>query len=436
MRIGRTIPPAASPVAIRDILNGLKGLTRGKNETARFQQELKDFFGARHCFLVSSGKAALWVILSALRRIHPDRSEVLIPAYTCYSVPSAIENAGLKATLCDIEADTLDFDFLQLEKIVNGGGVNNCAVSSRNGICHQMKPSSNNMLAVIPTHLFGFPSDIRKVREIVTDPAITIIEDAAQAMGGRLEGKKLGMLGDVGFFSLGRGKSFSTVEGGIILTNRDNLAHEIEKLLHNLPEYSRTEIFILLLYAMILTVFMHPMMFWLPKSLPFLKLGQTIYEPMFPKKKMSAFQAGLSRGWQEKLMALVRIRSMNATHWGKVLSTSPLKARLWLCLEKSDDLKRSPDEDTVIGPIRFPIMIGDEFTAKRLVAIGEVKGLGLSATYPDSIDGVKELKAGFNGRNYPIAKELSRKVMTLPTHGYINAHDKERIAELLTRDSI
>jgi len=118
MRIGRTLPPAASPIYPRDILSGIKGVFRGKRELNRFQSELKEYFGVKHCFLVSSGKAALTLILKALHKIHPDRDEVLIPAFTCYSVPSAIVRAGLKVRLCDISPDTLDFDFNQLDKIL------------------------------------------------------------------------------------------------------------------------------------------------------------------------------------------------------------------------------------------------------------------------------------------------------------------------------
>ena len=116
MHIGRTLPPAASPIYPRDILSGIKRGFSGKKELNRFESELKEYFGVKHCFLVSSGKAALTLILQALKDMHPERNEVLIPAFTCYSVPSAIVRAGLKVRLCDIKPDTIDFD--QLDKIL------------------------------------------------------------------------------------------------------------------------------------------------------------------------------------------------------------------------------------------------------------------------------------------------------------------------------
>lgn len=122
MRIGRTLPPAAAPIYPKEIISGLKGLLRGRLELKRFESELRKYFGVKYCFFVSSGRAALTLILQALKDLHPDRDEVLIPAYTCYTVPSAIVRAGLKVKLCDIDPKTLDFDFDELAKILNPPG--------------------------------------------------------------------------------------------------------------------------------------------------------------------------------------------------------------------------------------------------------------------------------------------------------------------------
>ena len=223
MRIGRTLPPAAAPIYLNDIFSGLKGLIRGPKEINRFESELKAHYNVKHCFLLSSGKAALTIILKALHELYPEKNEVLIPAYTCYSVPSAILKAGLKIKLCDINPGTLDFDFDQLKKILSPSNTTN---------------TKNSILAVIPTDLFGLPADVDQVRKINKDDKISIIEDAAQAMGGTLNKKKLGTLGDAGFFSLGRGKAFSTIEGGIILTNNNSIADNITKQIKTLPTYN------------------------------------------------------------------------------------------------------------------------------------------------------------------------------------------------------
>ncbi|MEO0248960.1 MAG: DegT/DnrJ/EryC1/StrS family aminotransferase, partial [candidate division WOR-3 bacterium] len=210
MHIGRTLPPAAAPISLQDILAGLSGLRRGRRELARFECELKEFFGVDYCFLVSSGKAALTIILRALKAMYPNRDQVLIPAYTCYSVPSAIVRAGLNVQLCDMHPETLDFDYAQLDRFLHR------AKPQPNKLNKHGQPSTR-FLALIAAHLFGIASNIEGLRSLIGDNEPVIVEDAAQAMGGKRNNRKLGTLGDVGFFSLGRGKAISTVEGGIIL---------------------------------------------------------------------------------------------------------------------------------------------------------------------------------------------------------------------------
>lgn len=195
IRLGRTLPPAAAPIPLSVVLQALPSCFRPDSDEFRFETEIKQEFGQRYCLLVSSGKAALVLILKALQKLYPDRDEVLIPAFTCYSVPAAIKKAGLKIKLCDTGAGSLDLDKNELGKIL--------AADNKN----------NKILCVLVTHLFGCPADFAGIKEIMGDK-IPIVEDAAQAMGEEIDNKKIGTLGDVGFFSLGRGKSLSTMEGG------------------------------------------------------------------------------------------------------------------------------------------------------------------------------------------------------------------------------
>ena len=116
----RILPPAASPIPWDNIIKALVNLfSNSKNPVQNFQNELKSFFGVEYCFLVSSGKSALSLILETLHEVHPSRNEVLIPAFTCYSVPAAIKKVGLKIKICDIDPATLDFDWKGLETIAN-----------------------------------------------------------------------------------------------------------------------------------------------------------------------------------------------------------------------------------------------------------------------------------------------------------------------------
>src|SRR5688500_6050437 len=200
MRIGGTLPPAAAPVRCRDLCHGVLGMLSPDDSIRALENSVRQYFGTKHVFLVSSGKAALSMTLTALKA-SSSRTEVVIPAYTCFSMPAAVLSAGLKPILCDINPSTFDFDHEQLEATLN-----------------------DNTLCVVAHHLFGIPSDIERVRALCHQRGIIVIEDAAQAMGVESSGRKLGTLGDVGIFSLGRGKNITCGSGGIVVTQSDRIA--------------------------------------------------------------------------------------------------------------------------------------------------------------------------------------------------------------------
>jgi len=115
MRVGRTIPPAAAPVCGTDIWQAVSAIPSPERSLRRLEEDLRRHFGVRHVFLVSSGTAALVLALGALKS-SSRRNEVVIPAYTCFSVPAAVASAGLRPVLCDIDPSTFDFDHALLER--------------------------------------------------------------------------------------------------------------------------------------------------------------------------------------------------------------------------------------------------------------------------------------------------------------------------------
>ena len=425
MRIQRTLPPAAAPIYLRDLISGLMGLVHGQREIERFKSELKEYFGVKHCFLVSSGRAALTIILRALKEIHPEKDEVLIPAFTCFSVPSAIVRAGLKVKLCDNNPDTLDFDFDQFAKVLTcdsqsrHSGSQSLGENDEASAGRHNTPFQNRLLAIIPTHLFGLPADMDGLRELFNYPHITIIEDAAQAMGGEYMGKKMGTMGDVSFFSLGRGKAFSTIEGGIIITNQVEIAEKIENHIKYLKNYRVIELIRIILNTLSLTFFLNPLLFWFPKSLPFLKLGETIYDPNFKMRKFSSFQAGLATKWSDKLEKSKIFRSNCSKYWLKLIKHAENNGLSTITYGHNP------------GLIRFPVRVDDFSVREKILSKSQRKGFGIMPTYPDSIDGIKELKDQFKNEDFPSAKEIVKKLITLPTHSLVTQKDRDKIAALI-----
>src|SRR6185436_10624580 len=153
-------------------------------------QALAAFLGVESVGLASSGTASLIVALETLKR-RSHRRNVVIPAYTCPLVPLALAYVGLTVKLCDLSPDRFDFDPGALAAACDG-----------------------DTLAVVPTHLGGMVANLEPVLEIAERAGAFVVEDAAQALGATWRGQPAGTLGDIGIFSLSRGKGLTVYEGG------------------------------------------------------------------------------------------------------------------------------------------------------------------------------------------------------------------------------
>lgn len=153
--------------------------------------------------LECSGTAALVVALTTLKR-RSTRRAVVVPAYTCPLVALAVAHCGLELRACDIAPDGIDFDANELERLCDA-----------------------DVLAVVPTHLGGRVADVATASAIARRCGAFVIEDAAQAFGARVDGRHVGLAGDIGFFSLAVGKGLTTYEGGLMVARDPALQREL-----------------------------------------------------------------------------------------------------------------------------------------------------------------------------------------------------------------
>lgn len=385
------MPPTAAPIEAVDCWYGLAGFFSEERAVRRFEHELMEAFGAKKVFLVSSGKAALTIVLRALGALTPEKSEVIIPAYTCYSVPSAIVWAGLTVVPVDVVAETLDFNLGALKQAIG--------------------PST---LCIIPDHLFGRPAALNELTSLCRERKTFLVEDAAQAMGGEYEGKRLGTVGDVGIFSLGRGKNITCGGGGVIVTDSDEIATELRRQVAALPEPSPLVELLALLAMMLMAVCINPSLYWLPAGLPFLGLGETKFHRDFPIMRLSGMRAGLLRRWKQNLARGNAARRENARNY---ISMMP----------------RISGEDGSIPFLRLPYLLDSPEERDEILALSNRYGLGISAMYPTSVDEIPELQPHLRKGDCPQAREVARRLITLPTHHLVTAADREKIVNLLCR---
>ncbi|MCE5312591.1 MAG: aminotransferase class V-fold PLP-dependent enzyme, partial [Nitrospiraceae bacterium] len=255
---------------------------------ASFRHLVKNFFKTDYCFLASSGRAALAMLLNELKRMYPGRNEVLLPAYTSFSVPAAVVKAGLKVSLYDLDPETLGPDWSDLERSFN-----------------------ENTLAVVACHLFGLPVDLERFESVAKQNNAFLIDDAAQAMGARYKGRRAGTFGDAGIFSMNRGKPITTVDGGIIITRSQTLADNLEMMSDNfIASQSKT---VVAVKAALTALLLRPSIYWLPRSLPMLKIGASFFDPSFAVEGLSVQQAVMA----EKM--LTRLDELNSDRRVKAL---------------------------------------------------------------------------------------------------------------------
>ena len=391
MKIGRSLPPAAAPLGWRDVCHGITGAFTPRRSIRAREEELRREFGVTHVFPVSSGSAALRLTLTALQSLSSG-TEVVMPAYTCFSVPAAIVKAQLRPVLCDITPSTFDFDHGLLEKTL-----------------------TSRTLCVIAHHLFGIPSDIGRIRDLCRARGVFVVEDAAQAMGAEQHGRKLGTMGDVGVFSFGRGKNITCGSGGVIVTNSPEIAEAIGRQYRDVPSPTLWEDLKDFVSLVLMAVFIRPRLYWIPAALPFLRLGETVFPTEVPVKRLSGIKAGILRNWQSRLARSNQIRSETVDYFRQRIPFrgGPGKSHPYL---------------------RLPILAASPTEKARLYSFSKAHGLGLSAAYPTPVNEIPEIRSALNGQQFPSARKVAANLLTLPTHQLLVEKDKRALATLC-RDS-
>jgi dTDP-4-amino-4,6-dideoxygalactose transaminase len=385
----RTLPPSGVPITFFDICAGLVGAIRGSATLERFRADICTYFGVRHCFLLSSGRAALSLLLTALHQANPERNEVVVPAYTSFSVPSAVVNAGLRVALYDLQTQTLSPDLDSLERVL-----------------------TDRTLCIVVCHLYGYPCDMEAVRALAVRKGIPVVDDAAQAMGATFKGKFVGTLGAAGLFSLSRGKNISTVDGGIIVTDSDGLADLLSRVALQPTGFIGS--LLLLIKAVLLSLMLRPRLYWLPARLPFLKLGASVYAPDFPLQCFTPFQSGIGRRMLSRLTRITTDRINNAA---AVISG---------CVPARKELFVQPVEGATPVFLRLPVIVSAGPPQPDPV-------LGIVKSYPAPLNEIEDLQAQLvNDSGFPGAKFLAEHLLTLPTHEFVTAADIAKIVAAVT----
>jgi perosamine synthetase len=170
-----------------------------------FEERFAAYLGVKHAVAVTSGTAALHVACAALGLGPGD--EVVMPTFTMIAPAFAVCYTGATPVFCDSVPESWVLDPARIEE--------------------QITPRTRAILAV---HIYGHPCDMDAVRSVARRRGLALIEDAAEAIGSQVRGAPCGRLGDVGCFSFFANKAITCGEGGMVVTDSDELARSCRSL--------------------------------------------------------------------------------------------------------------------------------------------------------------------------------------------------------------
>ena len=179
--------------------------TMGSN-VAAFEKDFASWVGAQRCLMVNSGSSANLLMVAALfytknKQLRLKRGdEVIVPAVSWSTTFYPLYQYGLKIKFVDIDLETLNFDLVQLADAV-----------------------TSSTRAIFAVNLLGNPNDFARIRAIIGDRDIVLLEDNCESMGATFEGKQAGTFGVMGSFSTFYSHHISTMEGGLVVTEDEEL---------------------------------------------------------------------------------------------------------------------------------------------------------------------------------------------------------------------
>lgn len=191
-----------------------------------FEHKFAEYVGSRYCVMVNSGSSANLLMIAAMRyrreglALQPG-AEVIVPAVSWSTTYYPVYQYGLRLRFVDVDQGTLNFDTDALAKAIT--------------------PDTKAILAV---NLLGNPNDFDRIREIISERHIALLEDNCESMGATYEGRQCGTFGLMGTYSAFFSHHISTMEGGMVVTDDEELYHILLSLrahgwTRNLPKDNR-----------------------------------------------------------------------------------------------------------------------------------------------------------------------------------------------------
>ncbi|MEL6870166.1 MAG: DegT/DnrJ/EryC1/StrS family aminotransferase [Pseudomonadota bacterium] len=333
----------------------------------------------------ASGTAALAATLRAIiEEAGKTQPTVLVPAYTCPDVLSAIEFAGATAVAVDFEAER---PWLSIDEV--------------------MQRTDARVVGVIAINFQGIPEQLARLRAFADQADIPLVYDHCQ---GFPLSDALMALSDCAVFSFGRGKPAAALTGGAVIVNRERqpqVTLVAPQVFVSAPPALKRHAYNLLI---------RPGVYGWPAKLPFLAIGQTVYH------RLETLAALDERGVAAVTTA---IRQYPQNDQAPMLHAY----REWL--PKAWDLALQCGEHGQL--LRLPVLLPDADTKRRMLRVLSAKGLGASPLYPTVLCELPGVPAGLiQDAGSPVARDFAARLLTLPLHTDVTRRDIDAMRAVLS----
>lgn len=345
-----------------------------------FEKRFAEVVGAKEAVALSSGGDADALALAVLYDFGARREdEVIVPALSFVATGNAVLQAGFVPVFVDIDRATLNIDPLKIEAAI-----------------------TKKTRAIMPVHLMGKPAAMDEINRIAKKHKLFVIEDAAEAHGAKYKGRNVGTLGDMAAFSLYVAHIITTVEGGIVVTDKRQFA-EILRSLRSHGRACKCE-------SCVLNVSSR----YCPKRF---KGGRNsdirfVFERIGYSSKMNELEAAVGLGNIDEYGKILKARRKNL----KYLMGKFERFRPYLATIREERYER-------IGPHAFPVIVQEDagFTRDEIVDYLEKKGVEtrtLFSSMPTQCAGFKYL--GYKEGNFPNAEYIGGHGFHIGVHQDLN----------------
>jgi len=325
-----------------------------------FEEKFAEFCGAKYAIAVNSGTAALHAALYSMGIKSGD--EVITVPFTFVATANCIIMQGAKPVFVDVDEKTFNIDVKQIEKKI-----------------------TKKTKAILPVDLYGQIYNYPELKKIAEKYNLVILEDACQAVGAELDGKKAGTFGDTSAFSFYATKNMITGEGGMITTNNEKFAEMAKRFRHHgQSEQTRYE-----------------------------------YYDLGYNYRMMDIQAAIGLEQLKKINNLTNKRIENALYLTKNLKD--VKGIEVPFVKKN--AKHVFHQYTIkVNPV-----IRD-----RLVSYLKEKEIGTGIYYPKPLHLHPFFtKLGYKQGDFPVAEKLSKQVISLPVHPALTKDELDKIIKAI-----